>query len=71
MSSEESELISAMPYEHENLTSSLSVLIDIVPSVKVKQYHLKCLVCNERILNKNEFGLCFYCKLDKRIKHYN
>ena len=44
---------------------------DIVPSVKVKQYHLKCLVCNERILNKNEFGLCFYCKLDKRIKHYN
>jgi hypothetical protein len=44
---------------------------DILPSVKVKHYHLKCLVCNERILNKNEFGLCFYCKLDKRIKHYN
>ena len=44
---------------------------DILPQVKVKHYHFKCLICNERILDKNEFGLCFYCKLAKRTKHYN
>ena len=41
---------------------------DILPQVKVKHYYFKCLICNERILDKNEFGLCFYCKLAKRNK---
>ncbi len=44
---------------------------DILPQVKVKHYHFKCLICYERILDKNEFGLCFDCKLYKRTKHYN